>query len=854
MESLHLSDYSSIKYDPNQIQLKLSSFKNIPNRYKSIISFKFEEIKSKKYYFKESTNFLEALILVEILNGSKLWILNASININKIGLKIDMNPMYIKEYMNKSVGYKAYFDQSYTNLESYNNSYPDISQKSFISHIDPIIQPTDFKVELFNYQKKSIAKMIALEKNTYDMVVNYIYNFDIKFNTLSDDMLSDDMLSNDMLSDDTLSNDMLSDDIRVSYNPLTNTINHSNESDECMIKIKSRGGILCDEMGLGKTITSISLVALNPSTLTDQYKEGLIYSNSTLILCPSHLAKQWETEINKILPNANVIKLLTKNNHIKLTYKDIIDADIIIVTQQFLMNFKYYPQVNYQVCTPSNFSFEFRNNCLKQKLNDWIQSNENIEIKEQPNLEHFYFHRIIVDEGHEIFGMSIGNHSMALYMQKWLETINATNKWFISGTPFINNIGLINSLNFIKAELFDTDNNQITFNNDVITKKYVMDSILSKLLIRHRKSDITNQICIPGYEEEVIWVKLTELERNLYNSKKTNYVSDLILQQLCCHILVSDTTQKYFNNTEVDLDVMQDKLIEYHKNNITKYTNKMTTLDSTNQAYFMLKSTYTTKISESKYMLSILEKISKKDNINIDQNCTICFDNLINTSLTSCGHLFCKECLDMSLEYKKICPMCKTDLDGKDIYIINSKKNNNEVNPLIKKYGSKLGKLISIVRTIITNDDNRIIIFSQWDKMLNLIGKSLSENGIGNTFVKGNVWSKNSAINKFKIGQDNKVIMLSLSNSASGTNLTEASHIIFVEPVNTNYDEMKAIESQAIGRACRIGQKNKIKVIRILTQNTIEQDIYNNIYSNNIDKIKRIEKIDDGTLENEIII
>ena len=88
MESLHLSDYSSIKYDPNQIQLKLSSFKNIPNRYKSIISFKFEEIKSKKYYFKESTNFLEALILVEILNGSKLWILNASININKIGLKI----------------------------------------------------------------------------------------------------------------------------------------------------------------------------------------------------------------------------------------------------------------------------------------------------------------------------------------------------------------------------------------------------------------------------------------------------------------------------------------------------------------------------------------------------------------------------------------------------------------------------------------------------------------------------------------------------------------------------------------------------------------------------------------------
>mgnify|MGYP000849516760 CR=1 FL=1 len=48
--------------------------------------------------------------------------------------------------------------------------------------------------------------------------------------------------------------------------------------------------------------------------------------------------------------------------------------------------------------------------------------------------------------------------------------------------------------------------------------------------------------------------------------------------------------------------------------------------------------------------------------------------------------------------------------------------------------------------------------------------------------------------------EDNKVIMLSLSNSASGTNLTEATHIIFVEPINSKNEEVKAVESQAIGR------------------------------------------------------
>ena len=141
--------------------------------------------------------------------------------------------------------------------------------------------------------------------------------------------------------------------------------------------------------------------------------------------------------------------------------------------------------------------------------------------------------------------------------------------------------------------------------------------------------------------------------------------------------------------------------------------------------------------------------------------------------------------------------------------------------------------------------------------MLNLIGSSLKDNGVGNTFVKGNVWSRNSAISKFKLGkdnsgEDNKVIMLSLSNSASGTNLTEATHVIFVEPINSKNDEVKAIEGQAIGRACRLGQKNKVKVIRILTKSTIEEDIYENIYSQNLDNIKRTIRVDDGSLQNEI--
>ena len=121
--------------------------------------------------------------------------------------------------------------------------------------------------------------------------------------------------------------------------------------------------------------------------------------------------------------------------------------------------------------------------------------------------------------------------------------------------------------------------------------------------------------------------------------------------------------------------------------------------------------------------------------------------------------------------------------------------------------------------------------------MLHLIGSALKENGVSNSFIQGNVYRRNAAINKFKTNNnEDNVIMLSLEKSASGTNLTEATHIIFVEPIDQSEDEVRAIESQAIARACRIGQEKKVKVIRILTKNTIEEEIFNK-FQNNINPV-----------------
>ena len=56
-----------------------------------------------------------------------------------------------------------------------------------------------------------------------------------------------------------------------------------------------------------------------------------------------------------------------------------------------------------------------------------------------------------------------------------------------------------------------------------------------------------------------------------------------------------------------------------------------------------------------------------------------------------------------------------------------------------------------------------------------------------------------------------RVIMLSLEHAASGTNLVEATHVILIDPVADTKERAVAVESQAIGRAHRMGQDKKVR-------------------------------------------
>ena len=144
------------------------------------------------------------------------------------------------------------------------------------------------------------------------------------------------------------------------------------------------------------------------------------------------------------------------------------------------------------------------------------------------------------------------------------------------------------------------------------------------------------------------------------------------------------------------------------------------------------------------------------------------------------------------------------------------------------KYGSKMTALVEYINEVLTTDPlNRIILFSQYDKMLKLIGITLNEFNIKFVYCQGNNYVINKNIKKFKTDESIRIIMLSSETSNSGSNLTEANHIIFIDVLYHETEYVKAIETQAIGRSVRLGQNRPVKVVRFITKDTIESDHFN---------------------------
>lgn len=132
----------------------------------------------------------------------------------------------------------------------------------------------------------------------------------------------------------------------------------------------------------------------------------------------------------------------------------------------------------------------------------------------------------------------------------------------------------------------------------------------------------------------------------------------------------------------------------------------------------------------------------------------------------------------------------------------------------------KLDLLMDIVLEAIANE-HRILIFSQFTSMLQIIAERLKKENIEFFNLEGSTPGdvRSDYVKRFNAGEGS-VFLISLKAGGTGLNLVGADMVIHYDPWWN-----PAVEDQATDRAYRIGQKNSVQVIRLITQGTIEEKI-----------------------------
>jgi SNF2 family DNA or RNA helicase len=129
---------------------------------------------------------------------------------------------------------------------------------------------------------------------------------------------------------------------------------------------------------------------------------------------------------------------------------------------------------------------------------------------------------------------------------------------------------------------------------------------------------------------------------------------------------------------------------------------------------------------------------------------------------------------------------------------------------------AKLSHLLEMLPALI-EDGRRILLFSQFTSMLDLVKPALGERGIDFVELRGDTADRARPVARFQ-KREVPLFLISLKAGGTGLNLTAADTVIHYDPWWN-----PAVEDQATDRAYRIGQKKPVFVYKLVAQGTVEE-------------------------------
>jgi len=144
---------------------------------------------------------------------------------------------------------------------------------------------------------------------------------------------------------------------------------------------------------------------------------------------------------------------------------------------------------------------------------------------------------------------------------------------------------------------------------------------------------------------------------------------------------------------------------------------------------------------------------------------------------------------------------------------------------LLEDYnGEDSGKFTEVYRDIesVISEGHKVLVFSSFVKHLDLFRVRLEQDGIGYAYLTGsrNQSQRREAVYSFQNNNNCPLFLISLKAGGVGLNLTAADYVFILDPWWN-----PAAEMQALNRAHRIGQENRVFVYRFISNDSIEEKI-----------------------------
>jgi SNF2 family DNA or RNA helicase len=317
----------------------------------------------------------------------------------------------------------------------------------------------------------------------------------------------------------------------------------------------------------------------------------------------------------------------------------------------------------------------------------------------------------------------------------------------------------------------------------------------------HRDVALETNIPTPTLTTQVL--DQSALEKLVY----TNVAGDRDkMRRVCNQVLVTEQHFEILGKRAQSVEDIQHDMHQYYQDKIEN------TL-----------STDCTKLYQNR--IHLFNTLNER--INATDVCPVCLEDFQKRPKTvvSCGHFFCTSCmcqlLSKGVSHRK-CPICRfiiSRIPGMNQWI-HPVRDGTSDRELVHTWGTKMAHLVMYLEDILKkNTESRILVYSTWNAVMRVIASVLEVVDISHVVMDGSEFVKTCRLERFRLDTSIRVVLL--SGQYSSLNLTDVTHMIFLD---THQDEEQ--ENKIISRVVRIGQRNSVHVHRFVMRDTLEHDYY----------------------------